>query len=1133
MESEKVQGADASNNRTQNNPVARQDMYEQQQRSAATETAIIQSLIPDLIQQAIIVTDLEGTIIYWNSYATALYGWMHEEVIGKNVMNLIPADLSFTEGMAIMEQLKRGQSWSGQYRVKNKNGESFLAYVHDSPFYNQQGEIAGIIGVSRDITEEQKTKEFIRLQTNLLDNVEQAVLASDLEGNIFYCNRFAEDFYGWSKAELTQKSINQLLSDGVSSQSIKELTALLQQNHSFAEERKIKTQQGQLFDVYNVYSSVKDDRGITTGIITVSIDITREMNVRREKEFEHINQQALINATNDLIWSVDTNYALITANHSFIERMREYTNVIMKTGEYLLKEKVFPPDHLAFCKTTYDRGLNGERFTFELNIPAMQGVSEHWSEVTINPILNAAQQVIGLACYGRDITEAKRAEKAMRDSEERFRIMFERAPLGIALIDSYNGRIWHVNEKFASIAGRTTEELKTIDWMQITHPDDVEADLENMRLLNRKEIPGFTMQKRYIKPDGTIVWIQMSIVPIEHKEQENPRHLCMIEDITQMKENLQKVELSNERFNLVAKATNDMVWDWDVVNDTVYRNEEQFCRMLKLPASMKDGTGSFWFGRIHPEDLPRLQKLLDKVMTDAEQHVFEIEFRFLNGEDHYIHLSDRGYILRNAEGIPVRMIGSTQDITKQKEINSELEKLSRIARETQNGVIITDKNQRIEWVNEAFERISGYTLEEIKGRKPGDFLHGKKTDPAQLAYIRSQIRKRINFETELINYNKNGEPYWTHLQVQPIFDEQENLQQFFSIQSDITAQKKADEALIRSEEQYRYLFDNNPAPIFIWNIDDFSFAEVNETFLDVYGYTRSELDVLTIKNIRPDEEVASIIAFAKKAKTETPFQVTRLWKHKTKNGAIIYMQVSSQKITYKNRTAILAIAIDVTEKKMLELKLEEERRQKEFEITKAVLTAQENEKEYIGRELHDNVNQILASAKLYIGLSKKQTQNNAQDTAEDLVSKAIEEIRSLSHSLIAPNFKKNSFIEGIEKIINALETAADLHFTKQYSDIDYTNVPENVQLTMYRTVQEQLTNILKHANASHVLIQTLMDGNRLTLLIKDDGTGFDLTKKTMGVGFVNIQTRASLCNGSMELKSTPGNGCTLQLSFTL
>lgn len=1137
MEPEKAQGADFSNNRTQNKlPELQDESMQQLQKavsSAATEAGFIQAIIPDLIQQAIIVTDLEGTIIYWNSYASTLYGWAHNEVMGKNVMHLIPTDLSMTEGMAIMEQLKKGQSWSGQYRVKHKNGQSFLAHVHDSPFYNHQGQIAGIIGVSRDITEELKAKEFMRLQTNLLDNVEQAVLASDLEGSVFYCNRFAEELYGWSKAELMQKSIAELLLQDETHQPISEVAALLQKKHSVAEERKIKSKHGHLFDVYNVYSSIKDERGTPTGIITVSVDITREMEVRREKEFEHINQQALINATTDLIWSVDTNYALITANHSFIERMREYSNITIKAGEHLLKEGIFPAEYLAFWKNMYDRALNGERFSFELYVPAMRGVPERWSEETLNPIFNAAQQVIGIACYGRDITDAKRAEKAMQESQERFRIMFEQAPLGIALIDSYTGDILQVNEKFASITGRSKDELKAIDWMTITHPDDVEPDLENMRRLNRKEIPGFTMQKRYIKPDASIVWIQMSIVPIEHKEQENPRHLCMIEDITLMKENLLQVELSNERFNLVTKATNDMVWDWDIINNHVYRNEEQFCRMLKLPAAMKDSTGDFWFGRIHPEDLPQIQTLLDNVRANAEQHVFEIEFRFLNGEDHYIYLFDRGYIIRNAEGLPVRIIGSTQDITKQKELNSELEKLSRIARETKNGVIITDKNQRIEWVNEAFERISGYTLEEIKGLKPGKFLQGPETDPVQVAYMNSQLRKQKTFEVELINYSKQGTKYWINLQVQPIFDAYGNLQEFFSIQTDITAQKKADEALIRSEEQYRYLFDNNPAPIFIWNIDDFSFAEVNETFLDVYGYTRSELAAHTIKDIRPEEEVSSIIAFAKKASAEEQFQVTRLWKHKTKNGAIIYMQVSSQKISYKNRAAILAIAIDVSEKKMLELKLEEERKQKEQEITKAVLTAQENEKEFIGRELHDNVNQILASAKLYIGLSKRHTQDPALDNAEEFVGKAIDEIRFLSHSLIAPSFQKNSFIEGIEKIISALETATDLHFTKQYNSIDYTDVPETVQLTMYRTVQEQMTNIVKHAKATHVLIQTLRNENRLTLLIEDDGTGFDLHKKTMGVGLVNIQTRASLCNGILQVSSSPGNGCKLQLIFTL
>jgi PAS domain S-box-containing protein len=1098
-----------------------------------TDPGFIQSLIPDLIQQAIIVTDLDGIIIYWNSYATALFGWSGDEVMGKNVMTLIPTDLSLTEGMAIMEQLKRGQSWSGQYGVKHKNGQRFLAHVHDSPFYDRLGQLAGIIGVSRDITEELKTKEFIRLQTKLLDNVEQSVLVSHLDGNIFYSNRFAEELYGWSKAELKQMSIMQLLSDGESKRSIHELTALLQQKNGFAEERKLKTQQGHSYDVFNLYSSLKNAEGKPTGIITVSIDITREMNVRREKEFEHFNQQALINATNDLIWSVDVNYALITANQSFIERMRDYTKVTVKTGEYLLKETVFPPDHLAFWKKMYDRGFSGERFSFELHVPTLIGVADRWSETTINPIFNTAKQVIGIACYSRDITDAKRAQKAISESQERFRIMFEQAPLGIALIDSYNGNILHVNEKFASIAGRTTDELKTIDWMSITHPDDVEADLENMRMLNREEIPGFTMQKRYLKTDGSIVWIQMSIVPIEHKELENPRHLCMIEDITQMKASQQKVELSNERFNLVAKATNDMIWDWDIINNTVYRNEEQFCRILKLPASLKDGAGDFWFSRIHPEDLPRLQSLLEKVQTNAEQHIFEIEFRFLNGEDHYIYLLDRGYILRNAEGIPVRMIGSTQDITRQREINSELEKLSRIARETKNGVIITDKNERIEWVNAAFEQISGYTLEEIKGRKPGEFLQGKDTDPAQLAYIRSQLRKLVNFETELINYNKNGEAYWTHLQVQPIFDNQGNLLQFFSTQTDITTQKKAEEALIRSEEQYRYMFDNNPAPIFIWNVDDFSFAEVNETFLDVYGYTRSELEAITIKDIRPKEEEPTIVAFAKKVRETAQLHVIRLWKHKTKKGRLIYMQISSQKIIYKNRIAILAIAIDVTEKKMLELKLEEERRHKEKEITNAVITAQENEKEHIALELHDNVNQILASARLYFGVSKKTISQDTIQQADELIGKAIHEIRLLCHSLVPPSFDITNLSDGIEQVVAHIEHETDIRFIKQYHNTDYTNLPQVMQLTIYRTVQEQLNNILKYAKAKNVTIQTIRQDHELTLLIEDDGVGFDNTQKKRGVGFMNIRTRAALCNGTMQVTSSPGNGCSLKLQFTL
>ena len=132
-----------------------------------------------------------------------------------------------------------------------------------------------------------------------------------------------------------------------------------------------------------------------------------------------------------------------------------------------------------------------------------------------------------------DITDRKLSEDKLRLSEQRFRTIFEESPLGVALIDSLTGHIHEVNPRFAEIAGRTREEMATIDWMSITHPDDVQEDLDNMADLNAGRITGFNMNKRYIKPDGSHVWINMTIAPITVKDKTKPRHLCMVEDISE------------------------------------------------------------------------------------------------------------------------------------------------------------------------------------------------------------------------------------------------------------------------------------------------------------------------------------------------------------------------------------------------------------------------------------------------------------------------------------------------------------------------------------------------------------------------------------------------------------------------
>ena len=135
-----------------------------------------------------------------------------------------------------------------------------------------------------------------------------------------------------------------------------------------------------------------------------------------------------------------------------------------------------------------------------------------------------------------EVAERKCTEEALRQSEDRFRKLFVQAPMGIALVDSLSGEICEVNPMFARIAGRSMEEMVQTDWLKITHPDDVQKDLDQMALMNAGEISGFQMEKRYLLPGGNPVWISMTIAPVEVREISQPRHLCIIEDITARKQ---------------------------------------------------------------------------------------------------------------------------------------------------------------------------------------------------------------------------------------------------------------------------------------------------------------------------------------------------------------------------------------------------------------------------------------------------------------------------------------------------------------------------------------------------------------------------------------------------------------------
>lgn len=222
---------------------------------------------------------------------------------------------------------------------------------------------------------------------------------------------------------------------------------------------------------------------------------------------------------------------------------------------------------------------------------------------------------------------------------------------------------------------------------------------------------------------------------------------------------------------------------------------------------------------------------------------------------------------------------------------------------------------------------------------------------------------------------------------------------------------------------------------------------------------------------------------------------------------------------------------DVTDVVGLEKDLKDQDSLNQRQIKDAVLTTQEMERLEISQELHDNINQILNTARLFL---EKATQvPDAQQTylqhGHALVEKAIEEVKSLSNALLQFSKEEKKLTEALEDILEQVIPLNQINITKNIELPDETLIEAKVKTTIVRILQEQLTNVVKYADAKNLSISVNFKDNQLQLKIKDDGRGFDMKNMKPGRGFQNIKTRAAIMDGQVLITSFPGDGCEIQV----
>lgn len=226
---------------------------------------------------------------------------------------------------------------------------------------------------------------------------------------------------------------------------------------------------------------------------------------------------------------------------------------------------------------------------------------------------------------------------------------------------------------------------------------------------------------------------------------------------------------------------------------------------------------------------------------------------------------------------------------------------------------------------------------------------------------------------------------------------------------------------------------------------------------------------------------------------------------------------------------------DITSQVHLQQKLDEERAVQQKAILQATVEGQEKERSEIGKELHDNINQVLASVKLMIEsvILQSPDENKMLKESLQLTDLCIREIRNLSSSLVPIKEQEMNLADAIKIITNRIKATSGLQFDLVIPAALVEKLNDKQQLSIYRILQEQINNILKHANANKVTISLSENGSNMIVMVTDDGKGFDISKRADGIGLRNMKSRCELLNGKFLIESAPGKGCKTTVSIPL
>jgi PAS domain S-box-containing protein len=600
---------------------------------------------------------------------------------------------------------------------------------------------------------------------------------------------------------------------------------------------------------------------------------------------------------------------------------------------------------------------------------------------------------------------------------------------------------------------------------------------------------------------------------------------------SELKKAEKEIKDSSERFDLVTKATNDMIWDWDFDSNEVWWNYN-FNNFFGYDIDKTNHHISSWINNIHDEDRKRVVESIYAIINSGEKY-WMAEYRYLKRDGTVLNIYDRGYVLHDAANKPFRMIGSMLNITDrikaEQAIKDSEEKYRTLVEQASDAIYITDKNGSIHTVNASSCRMTGYSEEELLQMNVWGFV-----DPSEILENPFRFEELEDGRTLVVERKlkvKNGKELELEFTSKMLSDGR-----ILVFAKDISERKKVENEIIKEKNFSETIINSLPG---IFYIHDFNgnLLKWNQNLEVITGYTNHEMHIMHPLDFFDTSQRAMLTQKATDVFNNETVKIEASLYSKEKE--LIPYQIVGTKIIFDNKPCLIAIGIDIAEKKAAEDLLK-----KSYDdvsrLAAHVTKVRDEERKRIGREIHDELGQQLTAIKMDVTWIDRKIPDETNPVKANLknileiIEGSNKSVRRLLNELMPGVIDNDGLVEALV-ILNqqfASSGGISIEFITKESKL---TLSQEIANCIFRVYQESLTNIMRYANASKVISSLELTGNKIYVSIEDDGIGFDTIadKSAKSFGILGMRERVLSQHGTFDLQSVLGKGTKVMFTVPL